>query len=60
MPTYVGDSDLFRDQFSTEEMRKIFSDRATLQKWLDTEVALAKAEAESGLIPEEAAKEIAR
>ena len=57
---YVGDSALFRDQFGTEEMRQVFGDRMTVQKWLDVEVALAHAEAELGLIPPEAAGEIAR
>jgi 3-carboxy-cis,cis-muconate cycloisomerase len=60
MTAYVMDSELFRDQFGTAEMRDIFSDRMTVQKWLDTEAALARAEADEGLIPAEAAQEIAR
>jgi 3-carboxy-cis,cis-muconate cycloisomerase len=60
MTAYVMDSELFRDQFGTAEMRDIFSDRMTVQKWLDTEAALARAEAEEGLIPAAAADEIAR
>ncbi len=60
MSAYVMDSELFRDQFSTEETRGIFSDRTTVQKWLDFELALAQAEAELGLIPKAAAEEIAR
>jgi len=59
MSFYAGDSELFRDQFGTPEIREIFDDRMTVQKWLDTEVALAQAEAELGLIPEAAAEEIA-
>ncbi|KQU25856.1 adenylosuccinate lyase [Bacillus sp. Leaf13] len=59
MASNVIDSLLFKDQFGTEEMRGIFSDEALLQKWLDTEAALALAEADLGLIPDEAAKEIA-
>ena len=58
MSSYVGDSELFCDQFSTPEMRIIFDDRNTVQKWLDTEVALAQAEADLGLIPREAAIQI--
>jgi 3-carboxy-cis,cis-muconate cycloisomerase len=54
------DSALFRDQFGTEEMRRIFDDRNLLQKWMDVEAALARAEASVGLIPESAAKEISR
>ncbi len=55
MGAYVIDSQLFRDQFSTPEMREIFSDQRTVQAWLDIEVALAEAEAELGIIPKEAA-----
>ncbi|MGR9047598.1 adenylosuccinate lyase [Halobacillus faecis] len=53
-------SKLFKDQFSTKEMREIFSDENLLQKWIDVEVALAKAEGELGIIPKEAAVEIDR
>ena len=41
--------------FSTDEMREIFSDRSWVQKWLDTEAALAKAQGELGVIPKEKA-----
>ncbi len=41
-------------------MREIFHDRRRLQRWLDIEVALAKAQAKHGIIPQEAADEIAR
>ena len=57
MSSYVGNSELFCDQFSTPEMRIIFDDRNTVQKCLDTEVALAQTEADLGLIPREAAIE---
>lgn len=60
MAAYVMDSELFRDQFGTAEMREIFSDRITVQKWLDVEAALARAEADEGLIPAAAAAEIQR
>ena len=59
MSIYVADSELFRDQFGTQEMRDIFDDRTTVQKWLDVEVALARAEAELEVIPAAAAEEIA-
>jgi 3-carboxy-cis,cis-muconate cycloisomerase len=45
--------------FSTDRMREIFSDGARLQGMLDFEAALARAEAEAGLIPGEAAAPIA-
>lgn len=51
---------VFRDFFGTEEMRRVFDDRALLQGWLDAEAALAQAEAAFGVIPAEAAAEIAR
>ena len=59
MPAYAIDSRLFRDQFSTPEMRAIWDDEVTVQKWLDVEAALALAEADLGLIPEQAAQRIA-
>ena len=54
------DSPLFGDLFSTEEMRKLFSDETTVQKWLDVEAALARAEAKLGIIKQEHADEITR
>ncbi len=60
MSAYVGDSELFRDQFGTFEMRAVFDDRMTVQKWLDTEVALAAAQSKLGMIPREAAQAIAK
>jgi 3-carboxy-cis,cis-muconate cycloisomerase len=54
------DSVVFRDLFSTAAMRAVFSDAARLQWCLDVEAALARVEARLGIIPEEAAREIAR
>ena len=45
--------------FSSPEIGDIFSDRARLQRMLDFEAALAKAEARSGIVPQEAAMVIA-
>lgn len=42
------------------EMKAIFTEEYRLQKWLDVEAALAKAHAQIGNIPKEAAEEIAR
>ena len=39
-------------------VRRIWSDSATLQRWLDVESALAEAQAEVGMIPVEAAAQI--
>ncbi len=54
------DSALFRDQFSTAAMRAAFDDQATVQKWLDVEAALARAQAALGIIEDAAAGEITR
>ncbi|MHB8626485.1 MAG: adenylosuccinate lyase [Aggregatilineales bacterium] len=60
MPSQVIDSLFFRDLYGSEVMRAVFDDLNLLQKWLDFEAALARAEATVGLIPTEAADEIAR
>ncbi len=54
------DSRVFRDIFSTEAMRRIFSDRQRTQYYLDIELALARAQARLGVIPQEACDEIQR
>ncbi len=54
------DSILFRDAFGTQKMRAIFADGALIQRYIDVEVALARAEALHGVIPAEAAQAIAR
>ena len=46
--------------WSTPDMRAVFDEKNRLQKWLDFEIALAETQAELGLIPVEAAQEIAR
>ncbi|MBR0829107.1 3-carboxy-cis,cis-muconate cycloisomerase [Bradyrhizobium manausense] len=57
--TTVLDSILFRDAFGTPRMREVFSDFALVSRYAEVEVALAKAEARCGVIPQEAADEIA-
>ena len=56
----VFDSILFRDAFGTPAMRDVFSDRRLIERYIEVEVALAKAEARCGVIPSEAAEVIAR
>ena len=59
--TAVGvSSGIFRDIFSTEAMRRIFADENRIQKYLDIEAALARAQARLGIIPQEACDEICR
>jgi len=60
MASHVIDMELLKANFSTEEMRRIWSDEGRLQAQLDVEAALALAEAELGIIPAEAAETIAR
>jgi 3-carboxy-cis,cis-muconate cycloisomerase len=45
--------------FTSEEVRRLFDSRALVQSWLDAEQALARAEAEVGVIPIAAAERIA-
>jgi len=56
----VVDSILFRDAFGTPKMREVFSDRALIARYIEVEVALARAEARCGVIPAEAADVIAK
>jgi len=55
MPSTAIDSQIHGSLFSTDEMRKIWSDESWAQKWLDTEAALAKAQGELGVIPKDKA-----
>jgi 3-carboxy-cis,cis-muconate cycloisomerase len=52
------DSAVYGGLFTTPAMRAVFSDHTRLQRMLDVEAALARAEAKLGLIPAEAAAEI--
>ena len=58
MPATAIDSAVFRNIFSTEAMRRVFSDENRVQKYLDFEAALARAQAQLGIIPRDAAEEI--
>ncbi|MPY50550.1 class-II fumarase/aspartase family protein [Streptomyces acidicola] len=58
MSTTVFDSLLFRDMFGTPAMREVFSDTAYIQRIIDTETALARAQSKVGVIPAAAAGDI--
>ena len=60
MPSTILDSAVFRDIFTTEAMRNVFSDETRVQKYLDFEAALARAQGRLGIIPKNAAAEIVR
>jgi len=57
--TTVFDSILFRDAFGTPRMREVFSDYALISRYVEVEIALARAQARCGVIPAEAADQIA-
>ena len=60
MPATIFDSTIFRDVFTTPAMREIWSDENRVQKYLDFEAALARAQAKLGIIPKNAAAEIVK
>ncbi len=60
MASSLIDSVVFKNSYSTKEMRKIFNDKARIQAWLDVEAALAKAESKLNIISKEASEEISR
>jgi len=55
----VFDNFLVCDNFASKKMSEIFSEKNTIQEWLTVEAALAKAQADLGIIPAEAAEHIA-
>jgi len=59
MPSTTIDSAIFRDLFSTDAMRGVFSDENRIRHYLEIEAALAGVEARLGIIPASAAAEIA-
>ncbi len=60
MPSTILDSAVFRDIFTTPAMRAVWSDGNRVQKYLDFEAGLAKAQGRLKIIPQEAADEIVR
>src|SRR6201987_6218454 len=60
MLTTLIDSAIFTDIFSTDSMRRVWSDENRTQKYLDIEAGLARVQARLGIIPRDAAEEINR
>jgi len=60
MVSRLADSELYAHLWGTDELRAIFDEKHRLQSWLDICVALARAQARLGMIPEESADCIAR
>jgi 3-carboxy-cis,cis-muconate cycloisomerase len=59
LPSTILDSDIFKDMFGTPQMRAVFCDDNLLACYVRAEVALAIAQGRVGVIPQEAAAEIA-
>jgi adenylosuccinate lyase len=60
MPASAFDSFYLKDRYGSAAMRAIWDDRATVQRWLEVEAALASVEADLGLVPRSAAREIVK
>ncbi|MFQ0992296.1 adenylosuccinate lyase [Gilliamella apicola] len=60
MASHVLDFLILGNNFSTSEMRAVWSEQNRLEKQVDVEVALAKAEGELGMIPADVADEIVK
>ncbi|OCG24984.1 adenylosuccinate lyase [Gilliamella sp. wkB108] len=60
MVSHIIDFLILGNNFSTSEMRSIWSEQHRLEKQVDVEVALAKAEGEYGVIPLEIANSIVK
>jgi 3-carboxy-cis,cis-muconate cycloisomerase len=60
MPSTLLDSAVFRNVFTTEAMRNVWSDENRVQKYLDFEKGLAVAQARLKIIPQEDCDEIVK
>lgn len=59
MPTHPFDFEIQADVFSTPEIKAVFTEQRRFRRWLEFEAALARTQAELGIIPTAAAQEIA-
>jgi len=57
--TRLSDSEQYKHLWGTSELAELFEEQARLQSWLDILTALATAQARLGIIPAEAAPQIA-
>ena len=60
MGSHMIDSFLFQHVVSTDDMREVWDEKTNVQRLLDVEAALAKAEAKLGIIPNEAVRNLPR
>jgi adenylosuccinate lyase len=59
MPVHLIDSLIYQNSWSTAELRAIFDDLPRTRAWLNILAALAETQAEFGLIPADAARDVA-
>ncbi|GGC18903.1 adenylosuccinate lyase [Pseudoduganella buxea] len=59
MPSHITESRIHGGAYAAPDFAAVFSDANQVQKWLDVERALAATQAEMGIIPDEAARQIA-
>lgn len=59
MSSSIIDSEYYKDMFGAAAMRAVFSDQRRFASWLETEVALSRAEARVGAIPADVPERIA-
>lgn len=57
---HITDSRFYGNRYATDDSRRIFCDTCRKQRWLDIEAALALAQADVGVIPQDIADQIAR
>ena len=55
---FHANGQLFRNAFGTPEMRDVFNETEYVERFMQAEAALARAQADLGVIPEDAAEEI--
>lgn len=60
MTTNPADMTVLAGLFGTDEMRAVFAERTWVQRMLDVEAALARAQARLGIVPQAAARAITR
>lgn len=59
MSVHISDSVIFKNAWSTPELRLLFDDTALIKGWIEVMVVLAETEAEFSLIPSAAAQQLA-
>lgn len=60
MPSHISDSLIYRNSWGTDETRALFDDAPRTRAWLEILAALAEAQAEVGLVPAAAARDVAK